>query len=97
MKHCSDVWPHFCFSPARDCITLCLEALRDILKIQCDTSNNPVYAHFLFEAIGTAARIASSLGYQAAVESTLIPTLTPIVAKGDHDFNPYALQVYLIS
>lgn len=70
-----------------------LEVLRDILARQCVASNNPLFAHYLFEAIGCASRIAASQGLQSTVESTLMPTLTPIVANGEHDFNPYALQV----
>lgn len=63
------------------------------MEVQSAASNNPIFAHYLFESICTASRIAASLGQQATVESTLMPTLAPIVANGEHDFNPYALQV----
>lgn len=70
-----------------------LEALRDLLRSQCDCTSNPIFVHFLFESIALCTKLASKSGRHAEAEQILLETLSTIITQPDHDFTPYALQM----
>ncbi|KAL8208094.1 hypothetical protein R6Q57_007506 [Mikania cordata] len=73
----------------------CITGLTTILNRVCENPKNPVFNHFLFEAVGTLVRRAceKNPSLVPAFETCLLPSLQMILAKEVSEFFPYAFQL----
>ncbi|KAL8254111.1 hypothetical protein R6Q59_032332 [Mikania micrantha] len=73
----------------------CITGLTTILNRVCENPKNPVFNHFLFEAVATLVRRAceKNPSLVPAFETCLLPSLQMILAKEVSEFFPYAFQL----
>lgn len=80
---------------SRDVAGPCIAGLTSILNEVCKNPKNPVFNHYLFEAVAVLVRRAcekeSSL--ISAFEASLFPSLQMILANDVTEFFPYAFQL----
>ncbi|KAM7511883.1 hypothetical protein LguiB_010758 [Lonicera macranthoides] len=73
----------------------CITGLTTVLNRVCENPKNPIFNHYLFEAVAVLVRRACERNPSLvpAFESSLFPSLQMILAKDVTEFFPYAFQL----
>ncbi|XP_010267582.1 PREDICTED: exportin-2 [Nelumbo nucifera] len=73
----------------------CISGLMSILAEVCRNPKNPIFNHYLFEAVAALVRRACEKDHSliSAFEASLFPILQTILANDITEFSPYAFQL----
>ncbi|CAK9136910.1 unnamed protein product [Ilex paraguariensis] len=73
----------------------CITGLTSVLIKVCENPKNPIFNHYLFEAVAVLVRRACEKNPSliSAFEASLFPSLQLILAKDVSEFFPYAFQL----
>lgn len=78
-----------------DVASPCINGLTSILNRVCENPKNPVFNHYIFEAVAVLVRRAceKNSSLVSTFEQSLFPSLQMILAKDVAEFFPYAFQL----
>lgn len=78
-----------------DVASPCINGLTSVLNRVCKNPKNPVFNHYLFEAVAVLVRRAceKNSSLVPTFEASLFPSLEMILAKDVAEFSPYAFQL----
>uniref|UniRef100_A0A5B6ZN94 Putative exportin-2 n=1 Tax=Davidia involucrata TaxID=16924 RepID=A0A5B6ZN94_DAVIN len=80
---------------SREVASPCITGLTSVLNKVCENPKNPIFNHYLFEAVAVLVRRACEKDPSliSAFEASLFPSLQMILAKDVTEFFPYAFQL----
>ncbi|KAL7197451.1 hypothetical protein ACSBR2_020068 [Camellia fascicularis] len=80
---------------SREVASPCITGLTSVLNKVCENPKNPIFNHYLFEAVAVLVRRSCEKDPSliSAFEASLFPSLQLILAKDVTEFFPYAFQL----
>ncbi|CAL5351932.1 unnamed protein product [Camellia sinensis] len=80
---------------SREVASPCISGLTSILNKVCENPKNPIFNHYLFEAVAILVRRSCEKdpSLVSAFEGSLFPSLQLILARDVTEFFPYAFQL----
>ncbi|XP_059634392.1 exportin-2 [Cornus florida] len=80
---------------SREVASPCITGLTSVLNKVCENPKNPIFNHYLFEAVAILVRrvCEKDPSLITAFEASLFPSLQMILAKDVTEFFPYAFQL----
>ncbi|KAL6987162.1 hypothetical protein U1Q18_012917 [Sarracenia purpurea var. burkii] len=80
---------------SREVASPCITGLTSVLNKVCENPKNPIFNHYLFEAVAILVRRSCEKDQSliSAFEASLFPSLQLILARDVTEFLPYAFQL----